>query len=183
MASFIVSHWEKVSNNEHFPTLSPPICGLHSCGSRISPEDGTNPKGGGATYFLDQFSPKNSGKKIRPRGATCSWHPHRSTNTSCLNITRMHSSRMHTARSSSHLPSWGVSTRHPPGPYTPPPVQAPLEQPPWDQAPPGPGTPQDQAPPGPSTPQDQAPPPVNRMINRCKNTTLLQTSFVGGGGN
>ena len=30
------------------------------------------------------------------------------------------------------------------------------------------------------TPRDQAPPPLNRMTNRCKNTTLPETSFAGG---
>ena len=97
--------------------------------------------------------------------------------------TRLHSSRMRTARSS-RCPG-GVSppdtpgSRTPLGPGTPPP---------------GPGTPPEQ------TPQDQASPqsrplragnqphppwsghlpPVNRMTDRCKNITLLQTSFAGG---
>ena len=62
---------------------------------------------------------------------------------------------MRTARSSSR--PGGISTRHPPGTSPPPP-------PPGADLPPGPAT----------------PPPVNRMTDRCKNTTLPQTSFTGG---
>ena len=100
----------------------------------------------------------------------------------------MHSSRMHTARSSSR------PRGSPPG--------TPLDQTPWDQAPPPgtrhpppgtrhpPGTthprdqtpPWDQAPPRPGTPGTRyhTPPPVNRITDKCKNITLPQTSFAGG---
>ena len=64
--------------------------------------------------------------------------------------TRMHSSRMRTVRNSSRLLLGGL--------HTPP-----REQAPWEQAPPGAGTPQEQAPPPRAgtppeqTPQEQAP--------------------------
>ena len=88
--------------------------------------------------------------------------------------TRMHSSRMPTARSSSRL--GGLHQAHtPPGADTP-----------GSRHPPGASTPLEQAqpprtrPPLDQTPPEQTSPPVNRMTNRCKNITLLQTSFAGG---
>ena len=66
-----------------------------------------------------------------------------------LTVTRMHSSRMRTARSSGR--PGRVSTRHPPGPDSPPgadPLGTRHPQALRDQAPP---------PPGPGTPREQTP--------------------------
>ena len=74
----------------------------------------------------------------------------------------MHSSRMRTARSSSR----------PGGLHQAPPREQASPRP--KQAPPG-----SRHPPGADPPRTR-PPIVNRMTHRCKNITLLQTSFAGG---
>ena len=73
---------------------------------------------------------------------------------------KIYETRMHTTRSSSH-PGGGLH-------------QAPHIADPPGPDPSRPGTPREQ-----TTPRDQSP-PVNRMTDRCKNITLLQTSFAGG---
>ena len=77
---------------------------------------------------------------------------------------------MRTALSSSR--PGGVSTRHSPQ----------RKRPLWEEATlPRGSTPLEEAP-----PQEEAPtlrqrhPPLNRITDRCKNITLLQTSFAGG---
>ena len=97
---------------------------------------------------------------------------------------------LHHARSPTFATHTPLCHACPPSPCMPPPPEqprmppgatthAPREQPrmtPWEQPHMSPGS-NHAHPPGETT---HAPPPVNRMINRCKNITLPQTSFAGG---